>query len=288
MTVPWSIVVGALSWDGVLGIAGWLVIYAYQVGSKRLTAAWASTNGMARAVWARYILEKGDFEVHTICQPCENHLQKHLHSSCIELNRLSPVAIKAIGKARIETVESLRARGLRHIYYNILPDCPSRHTLISLIPQNCAPYLSVFPDSTGARVSLADLCELQTSFPQRALEQVVRLLANHTFNCHHCTKVERRCSAGGYCAFRRKGASRASTHTPPPCTPSAASPDATSAFGDESGNYEYESLGYHSFNLQQGAPLPPNAKMKLCRTCSEYCHTTCYMVEEAQCAGCVH
>jgi len=61
MTVPWSIVVGALSWDGVLGIAGWLVIYAYQVGSKRLTAAWASTNGMARAVWARYILEKGDY-----------------------------------------------------------------------------------------------------------------------------------------------------------------------------------------------------------------------------------
>ena len=34
--------------------------------------------------------------------------------------------------------------------------------------------------------------------------------------------------------------------------------------------------------------MPPNAKMKLCRTCSEYCHTTCYMVEEAQCAGCVH
>jgi len=51
----------AVPWDGILGVAGWLVIYAYQVGSKRLTAAWASRNGIARAVWTRYILEKGDY-----------------------------------------------------------------------------------------------------------------------------------------------------------------------------------------------------------------------------------
>ena len=231
-----------------------------------------------------YVVTKGDFEVHAICQPCENHLQKHLHSSCIEFNRLSSLAIKAIGKARIEDVESLRARGLRHIYYNILPDCPSRHTLISLIPQNCAPYLSVFPDSTGARVSLADLCELQTSFPQRALEQVVRLLANHTTNCHQCSSVHRHCSSGAYCTRRRHVSATpprlASTHRR---SSADLLPDTSSAFGDELGNHEYESLGYHSFNLQQGGPMPPKNKMKLCRTCSEYCHARCYMPQEAQC-----
>ena len=111
-----------------------------------------------------YVVVKGDFQVHTICQPCENHLQKLLHTPCIEFNRMSKAAIKAIGKARIETIKSIREEGLRLLYYHILPNCPARHTMISLIPQNCTPYLAVFPDSVGARLSLADLCELQTQY----------------------------------------------------------------------------------------------------------------------------
>ena len=36
--------------DGPLGLAGWTLLAAYQVASKRFTAAWASQNAEARAV----------------------------------------------------------------------------------------------------------------------------------------------------------------------------------------------------------------------------------------------
>ena len=47
--------------DGPLGLASWGLIFGYQTYAKRFTAAWASQNAEARAVWARYILEKGDY-----------------------------------------------------------------------------------------------------------------------------------------------------------------------------------------------------------------------------------
>ena len=49
------------SMDGTLGAVSWLIIFVYQQVSKRLTAKWSSQNGEARAVWTRYILEKGDY-----------------------------------------------------------------------------------------------------------------------------------------------------------------------------------------------------------------------------------
>jgi len=47
--------------DGALGALGWFTIATYQVVSKRFNRAWASQNAEARAVWTRYILEKGDY-----------------------------------------------------------------------------------------------------------------------------------------------------------------------------------------------------------------------------------
>jgi hypothetical protein len=150
-----------------------------------------------------YVIVKGDFEAHSICQPCENHLQKHLHTPCLEFNRMTKAAIKSVGKARVEAIKAIRDEGLRLLYYHILPTCPSRHTMISLIPQNITPYLSVYPDSVGARLSLADLCELQTQYPQRAMSQVVQLFANHVARCPSCSAVRRVCCGGEYCS--RKG-----------------------------------------------------------------------------------
>ena len=50
-----------MSQDLALGLAGWTVIATYQVVANKFTAAWSSQNNEARAVWARYILEKGDY-----------------------------------------------------------------------------------------------------------------------------------------------------------------------------------------------------------------------------------
>lgn len=49
------------SLDAPLGFAGWTIIAIYQFVSNRYTAAWSSQNAEARAVWTRYILEKGDY-----------------------------------------------------------------------------------------------------------------------------------------------------------------------------------------------------------------------------------
>jgi len=47
--------------DGPMGVAGWGVIIAYQFAADRFSAKWGSQNAEARAVWTRYILEKGDY-----------------------------------------------------------------------------------------------------------------------------------------------------------------------------------------------------------------------------------
>ncbi len=56
---PGMLISGPL--DGPLGFTGWGVILAYQCAADRFSAKWGSQNAEARAVWARYILEKGDY-----------------------------------------------------------------------------------------------------------------------------------------------------------------------------------------------------------------------------------
>lgn len=47
--------------DVPLSVAGWGVLAAYQLYAQRFTSAWATQNAESRAVWTRYILEKGDY-----------------------------------------------------------------------------------------------------------------------------------------------------------------------------------------------------------------------------------
>ena len=47
--------------DLPLGLASWAFIVAYQIASSRFNTAWAGQNAESRAVWTRYILEKGDY-----------------------------------------------------------------------------------------------------------------------------------------------------------------------------------------------------------------------------------
>lgn len=151
------------------------------------------------------------FQVHAICHPCENHLQKHLYTPAIEFNRISDAASKAIGEHRLDAIRYAREACMKHIYYKLLPSCPSRHAVISLIPQDCIPYVSIFPGTQGARVSLADLCELQTRHIQLAMEHVEQLLRNHVTTCPHCVAVVRQCSADTSCTLRPTGATASST-----------------------------------------------------------------------------
>jgi uncharacterized membrane protein len=51
----------SMSMDGTLGLTSWAIVLCYQAWAKRFTAKWASREAEARAVWARYILEKGDY-----------------------------------------------------------------------------------------------------------------------------------------------------------------------------------------------------------------------------------
>ena len=51
----------AVALDLPLGALSWLLIITYQSAVSRSNAVWASQNAESRAVWTRYILEKGDY-----------------------------------------------------------------------------------------------------------------------------------------------------------------------------------------------------------------------------------
>lgn len=50
-----------LSVDGSCGLAAWLLIALYNKVVSRISSEWSAQNADNRAVWTRYILEKGDY-----------------------------------------------------------------------------------------------------------------------------------------------------------------------------------------------------------------------------------
>ena len=54
------------------------------------------------------MLVAGDFGVHQICKPCEEHLQRNLYEPLLEFNRLGPAAVSAIGDGRVAAILRLR------------------------------------------------------------------------------------------------------------------------------------------------------------------------------------
>lgn len=232
-----------------------------------------------------HLISHGDFGVHTICRACENHLQGHLYSATLEFDRLLPAAVESIGRDRINSITALRCEALRYLYFCVLPDCPSRHTLIALLPQNCVPYLSVFPDSCGARVSLADLCELQTPHTQLAMEKTVILLREHIRDCTQCSNICRRCCASECC--NRAVESLNSNHM-------ESQFDASQREPFEELNTSHPSVLEDAFDdsfvsspeFVEPALLTVLDSIELCRTCSRYCCTACFKYVEAQCCRC--
>ena len=256
-----------------------------------------------------YIMIKGDFNIHAMCQSCENHLQKHLYTPCLEFDRISPIAAAVIGTARIAAIGASRKQAMQHIYFSILPECPARQTLISLIPPNCLPYVTIFPESHGARISVADLCELQTRHIQNAMEKLELLLRNHVMHCNHCRQVSRRCGCGTYCiksqpaeprtptAVRRAVAMTApgevDLHSIDESGLQASLPGLPGSPGS-SPQTVFVPIGLesllengHSPAAQSQPPLLPDEdELVLCRTCAKYSHVECFMPAEAQCRSC--
>lgn len=58
---PLCLVSPPVTVDLLAGLVGWGLIFTYQMLANRFSAAWGSQNAVARSVWARYILEKGDY-----------------------------------------------------------------------------------------------------------------------------------------------------------------------------------------------------------------------------------
>lgn len=57
---PTTLSTFAQSLDAPLGILAWCLIAVYNIVSRRFQSQWTSQNADGRAVWCRYILEKGD------------------------------------------------------------------------------------------------------------------------------------------------------------------------------------------------------------------------------------
>eukprot|EP00054_Salpingoeca_dolichothecata_P024188 m.164245 g.164245 ORF g.164245 m.164245 type:complete len:1300 (+) comp24937_c0_seq4:8-3907(+) len=196
-----------------------------------------------------FMLQRGDFEVHPVCVPCESHLQQHMYLPLLEFNRLSATAEKAIGRNRVALLRQARAAVMRCLYLHVLPACPSRKVLISLIPESATTYLALFPDTHGARISIADLCELQTRRPLQSLETLQHLFENHTTHCPHCKNVERYCGAGVLCCKQSESDTTLSSST-------------------------------------KLSPAGPMDELVLCRICAEFCHRDCWSSSSLCCLQC--
>jgi len=70
--------------------------------------------------------------------------------------------------------------------------------MLALLPEAIFPYIAVFP-GTSARISLANLLELQTHRPEESLAAARRLLESHVEACPACNAVEKWCSARDCC-----------------------------------------------------------------------------------------
>lgn len=86
-----------------LDVLGWSVLLAYELYSKRFTAAWSSQNAEARAVWTRYILEKGDYILGV--QTLRNALTSASFFSTACITCLS--LLISVGSTRIGTLSRL-------------------------------------------------------------------------------------------------------------------------------------------------------------------------------------
>eukprot|EP00050_Salpingoeca_kvevrii_P022123 m.121460 g.121460 ORF g.121460 m.121460 type:complete len:101 (-) comp9607_c0_seq2:566-868(-) len=72
------------------------------------------------AIVPSYVLERGDFSGHLLCQLCENHLQAHVAEPLIELDALTPAAEKVIGVEKIAAIRKAREELIRLLYLRIL------------------------------------------------------------------------------------------------------------------------------------------------------------------------
>jgi len=61
------------------------------------------------------VMQKGDFQPHTVCQPCESHLQSHIHMPLLDLSKISSTAKNSIGRERLETIFECRRRILIYL-----------------------------------------------------------------------------------------------------------------------------------------------------------------------------
>ncbi|KJE94343.1 hypothetical protein CAOG_05001 [Capsaspora owczarzaki ATCC 30864] len=206
------------------------------------------------------IVQRGDLTPHVVCQACEAHLQCHLYAPLIELNALSAEAILEIGRTKVETMLEDCAMLMRYIYYHVLPACPSRQLLLSLLPSRIVPLLLVYQDSVGARISLADLCELPTRQFAEIIHAYRQLFGHHVQYCKHCSQLKRECCAKELCTRP--------PHSTTPTPVSTASPSAPS-----SGSTLLD-------------PTAKSTELMLCPRCMQYCHVECWRAVESQCLAC--
>ena len=163
--------------------------------------------------------------------------------------------------------------------------------------------MTIFPESRGARISLADLCELQTRHIQNAMEKLELLLQNHVMHCNHCRQVSRRCGCGTYCVKLQLAAPRTPSAVRRSVAPGAAELDPINESfpqalppGSPTGSPQttFVPIGLESLlengHSPGGAAQPPLLldvdDLVLCRTCAKYCHAECFMSAEAQCRSC--
>eukprot|EP00048_Salpingoeca_helianthica_P008598 m.124428 g.124428 ORF g.124428 m.124428 type:complete len:933 (+) comp14649_c3_seq1:144-2942(+) len=165
-----------------------------------------------------YIINKGDFKVHSLCGTCDTRLALMSPIPAIILARLCPRATQAFGPDKVPRVLALCRSLQQTLFAVIFPDCPSRHILLSLVDRSLWHYIAPYP--YGPRISFAELAQHQ--LPLDGLTSLAALLQSHVSFCASCRRVRKReCAAGGLCT--RPGDRTSMTSQPAsPATPAQA------------------------------------------------------------------
>ncbi|EDQ85446.1 uncharacterized protein MONBRDRAFT_29148 [Monosiga brevicollis MX1] len=110
-----------------------------------------------------YVLKKGNFKPHVVCQPCERHVRACMDDLVLNVAEFSDRALKVFGTNLVET----------------LAGCPSCDQLLAMMPADLMHYAVLFEERPFLRISFRHLLQMPQMDVTTRLSAFVDVLESH-------------------------------------------------------------------------------------------------------------
>eukprot|EP00049_Salpingoeca_infusionum_P013058 m.243608 g.243608 ORF g.243608 m.243608 type:complete len:995 (+) comp15347_c0_seq3:696-3680(+) len=229
-----------------------------------------------------YMLNKANFQTHSVCTACEDHLRKHFTKPVLRMDWIGRDLRRDISESVFTQVVGLRAKLQKQVYFHILPGCNSKESVLALIPRSLFMLVAQFQSHDDARMSPSLLIRIQTENVLSSLEQVHRLLECHILSCDSC-RAPRFCCSEHLCALTADLPDDLAQYLPT----SSFDVSGVSPLDDSQPQMQYQ----HRLSASSAAPLTASqlteeSTLMLCRTCCRYGHSLCFSHGSRICTSC--